>query len=145
MLAGIGLPLYKAQSDKAENAVIKSNLRSVSNIVDTTIALGSTLYLDDLAGNLKVKGKMLEEVCFTGYADANGITTKSGAPAVGISKTTSKWCIRIAYVATNCSLADTSLNGCVDSAGSYRKDIKRGAICACTNGVAGNGTDITII
>ena len=147
MLAGIGLPLYKAQTDKATNAVIKSNLRSVGGIVDTTKALGSTLYLDELGGNLKVKGKILVKECFIAYADANAVTVKGAGSKKGITSTTSNWCVRISGDNSNCNLEDGKLDGCTDHTGAYRKDDNSTTTevkCVCpSGGVIIGGTDIT--
>ena len=142
ILAGIGIPLYQAQSTKATNAVIKSNLRSVGGIIDTTKALQQTLYLTDLAGNLKVKGKILTIQCFSG--NNGGATMVAGS--TGIAHNATAWCIRIADD-TGCNLGvntstplDTTLDGCTDHLGKYFK-----GACVCSNAGATGATttDIT--
>ncbi|MGI9549081.1 MAG: type II secretion system protein [Bdellovibrionales bacterium] len=137
ILAAVGIPLYRAQQDTALAAVQKNNAYSVQKFIDNLRALGKDVTAAKLGDQIKVKGKLLPNDCFT--INAKQAAGSSGVPATTIdssSTVTELWAVDIKYKTTSCEELEAKYNVCIDSAGNIKD-----ASSPAANGIC-VGTDI---
>ena len=122
MLAGIGLPLYKAQQDKAEKAVLRNNLYTIQKSISSASVLGA-IKGTEILSYIKIKGDTLHASCLSainsGKKNNAVLTGTGGTSASVISENADVWCVQI-DAATSCTMFES--NGCIDSAGNITQD-----------------------